>query len=172
MKNKKECNSKRNENRKLNVRIRYLEKEIKQRESVIQDLVNRPVQYAAYSSSITQSKQAIEALQRSYESNLVINLKKLIQDQKAEIVARDEIISNLKHDSRGTIFRELKIERNVFEDEAIRLRGILDNFINQIGGIDQILNFRGFIDQQQAYIGQHEQQRETQQKIYDAKYNE
>ena len=96
MKNKKECNSKRNENRKLNVRIRYLEKEIKQRESVIQDLVNRPVQYAAYSSSITQSKQAIEALQRSYESNLVINLKKLIQDQKAEIVARDEIISNLK----------------------------------------------------------------------------
>ena len=172
MKNKKEWNSKKTENRKLNVKIRYLEKEIKQRDSVIQDLVNRPLQYPAYSSPVTQSKQAIEALQKSYESNLVINLKKLINDQKAEIIARDEVIDNLKHDSRGTLLREIKAERNAFEDEAIRLRGILDNFIEQIGGIDQILNFRGFIDQQQEFIKQHESQREAQQKLYDAKYGE
>ena len=168
----KECNTKKTENRKLNVRIRYLEKEVKQRDNVIQELLNKPYQYPAYSSPITQTKHAAEALQRSYESNLVMNLKKLIQDQKMEMATKEQIIENLKHDSRGTILREVKAEKNAFEDEAIRLRSILDNFIVQIGGVDQILNFRGYLDQQQEFIKQLENQKSTQQDLYDSKYEE
>lgn len=152
--------------------MRYLEKEIKQRDSVIQELIQKPFQYPSYSSPVTQSKHALEALQRTYETNLVINLKQVIQDQKAELLTKEKIIENLKHDSKGTLLREVRAERNAFEDEAIRLRGILDNFIMQIGGVDQILNFRGFIDQQQEYIKQLENQKETQQKLFDDKYNE
>ena len=101
-----------------------------------------------------------------------MNLKKLIQDQKLEIGAKEQIIENLKHDSRGTLLREAKAESNAFEDEALRLRRILDNFINQIGGIDQILNFRGYLDQQQEFIKQLEDNKSTQQDLYEAKYEE
>lgn len=168
----KERNKKVSENKKLNVRVRYLEKEIRQRDSVIQDLINKPYQYPAYSSPVTQIKQGNEAIQRTYESNLVINLKKLIQDQKAEIIAKEQIIDNLKHDSRGTLLREVRMEKNAFEDEAVRLRSIIDNFINQIGGVDQILNIREYLDQQQGFIRQIEVEKETQIQLYNAKYEE
>lgn len=59
-----------------------------------------------------------------------------------------------------------------FESEAQRLRSTLDNFIHQIGGYDQIVNIRGFLDQQQQYINEVEAQKDTQQQIYDAKYDE
>lgn len=172
IKTKIEWNSKVTENKKLNVRVRYLEKEIKQRDNVIQELINKPYQYPAYSSPVTQIKHSNEAVQKTYESNLVINLKKLIQDQKAEIVAKEQIIDNLKHDSRGTLLREMRAEKNAIEDEAIRLRNIIDNFIGQIGGIDQILNIRGYLDNQQGFILQLEDEKETQIQLYNAKYEE
>lgn len=168
----KECNSKVTENRKLNVKVRYLEKELKHRETMIQELMQRPLQYPAYSSPVTQTRQALEALQKSYENNLVINLKKLIHDLKGEMKLKEEKIEQLQQDTRGTLLREVKAERNAFESEAKRLRSILDNFINQIGGVDQILNFRGYLDQQQEYIKQLEEQKETQQQIYESKYEE
>lgn len=157
---------------KLSVRIKYLEKELKQREQVIQDLANKPLQFPVYNLPLTQPKQAIEQYQKSHESNLVINLKNVIQDQKQEIATKDELIKELKFDSRGTQLRELKVERNAFEDEALRLRGILDNFVNQIGGIDQILNFRTYLDQQQEVIQQIEAQKAEQIKRFDDKQNE
>lgn len=172
MKTKKECNSKTTENKKLNVKLKYLERELKQRELLIQELMQRPLQYPAYSSPVTQSKQALEALQRSYESNLVINLKKMIHDQKAELVARDTVIETLKHDMKGTHLREVKTERNAFEAEAQRLKNMVDTFVEQIGGVDQVVNIRGFIDQQQEYIKELEGQKDTQLQIYDAKYDE
>ena len=168
----KEKNSKVSENKRLNVRCKYLEKELQRREKTIQDLMQRPLQYPAYSSPATQSKQALEALQRSYESNIVINLKKLIEDQKGQITTKDELIQSLKHDMKGTHLREVKAERNAFEEEAKRLRSTLENFVNEIGGVDQIFNIRAYLDSQQSIIQEMENQKATQQQIYDAKYDE
>lgn len=102
LKFKKEKNSKVSENKMLSARCRYLEKELKKREITIKDLMHRPLQYPAYSSPAIQSKQALEALQKSYESNLVINLKKLIEDQKSQLVTKENLINTLKHDMKGT----------------------------------------------------------------------
>lgn len=172
MKNKKEFNTKAAENKKLHVKVVYLEKELKQRDAMIQELMQRPLQYPAYSSPVVQSKQALEALQRSYENNLVINLKKMIHDQKSELQSKDEVIESLKHDMKGSYLREVRTERNAFENEAKRLKEIIDNFIDQIGGADQVLNIRAYIDNQQEYINDLQSQKETQQQIYDAKYDE
>jgi len=172
MRTKKERNSKVSENKKLSVRCRYLEKELKQRETVIQELMERPLQYPAYSSPVVQSKEAMTALQKSYENNLVINLKTMIQDQKQQLANRDSIIDELKHDTRGSHLREVNAEKNAFEEEATRLRNILDDFINQIGGVERVLNFKEFLDQQQGFINELEGHKDTQQQIYDAKYDE
>ena len=73
---------------------------------------------------------------------------------------------------KGTYLREIKAERNAFEDEAIRLRATIDNFIGQIGGVDQILNARGCFEKLQETIKELEGQKDDQQQIYDAKYDE
>ncbi|CAI2385385.1 unnamed protein product [Moneuplotes crassus] len=169
---KKEKNSKTTENRKLGARVRYLEKEVKKRDSMIQELMQKPLQYPAYTSPNTQSKQTMEALQRSIESNIVINLKKLIEDQKSEIISKDELIKSLKMDMKGSHFREIHAEKKAFEEEAIRLRGMIDNFISQIGGADQVLNIRAYIDDQQEMINNLEGQKSSQEQIYEAKYEE
>jgi len=49
---------------------------------------------------------------------------------------------------------------------------MLDDFIQQIGGVDQIINFRAYLDQQKEYIQQLEGEKQTQQNIYDSKYQE
>lgn len=85
---------------------------------------------------------------------------------------KDETIEILKHDMRGSSYRELNLEKIEFENEANRLRSILDDFIVQIGGIDRVLNFRQYLDQQQEFIKDLENQKDTQQQIYDAKYDE
>ena len=111
-------------------------------------------------------------MQKTHEASLVISLKKMIQNMKQELLKKDETIEELKHDSRGTLWREMKIERNAFQDEANRLRAMLDNFVEQIGGVDQVINFRGYIDQQKEYVKQLEDQHATQLSIYEAKQQE
>lgn len=111
-------------------------------------------------------------MQKTQEASLVISLKKMIQNMKQELLKKDETIEELKHDSRGTLWREMKIERNAFQDEANRLRAMLDNFVEQIGGVDQVINFRGYIDQQKEYVKQLEDQHATQLSIYEAKQQE
>lgn len=44
------------ENKRLSTKIKYLEKEIKQREQMIKDLMDKPMQYPAYVSPDIQSK--------------------------------------------------------------------------------------------------------------------
>ena len=44
LKFKKEKNSKTSENRKLGARVRYLEKEVKKRDTYIQELMKKPLQ--------------------------------------------------------------------------------------------------------------------------------
>lgn len=172
LKFKKEKNSKTTENRKLGVRCKYLEKEVKKRDSMIQNLMKKPLQYPAYTSPSIQSKQTMEALQKSIESNLVINLKKLIEDQKAELASKEETIKGLKMDMRGTYLREIKAERNAFEEEAMRMRNTVDTFISQVGGVDQVLNIKAYIDDQQEIIKDLEGQKDSQVQIYQAKYDE
>ena len=172
MKLKKEKNTKNTENRKLSVRVRYLEKEMKKRESIIQELMQKPFKYPANIAPSMQSKQAVGAYKDLWKNNLVSNLKKMIEDQKNELQSKDELIKTLKMDMKGTYLREIKAERNAFEEEAIRLRTTIDSFVSEIGGVDQILNVRGYLDQQQEAIKELESQKEDQQQIYDAKYDE
>jgi len=73
---------------------------------------------------------------------------------------------------KGSYLRELRTERDIFEEEAVRLRRMIDGFIGQIGGADQVLNIRAYIDDQQEIINNLEGQKQSQEQIYQAKYEE
>ena len=112
------ANSFKEANKKIAVRMKFLEKELLKRDQVIEDLMGRPKQYPAYSSPNIVSKHHKGLIHRSIEGGLVTSLKKRVQDLQKEVKVKDRVINDLKMDARGTKMREITVEKTAFENEC------------------------------------------------------
>ena len=67
---------------------------------------------------------------------IIIRLKRKLQEAKEELILKDTEVQNLKKDSRITKIRELEFEVKQYQAECLRLRAITARSIKLSGEIE------------------------------------
>ena len=129
LQSKIQTNNFKDQNWKILVRLKFLERELEKRDQVIDDLLKRPPKYTAYSSPNIVSKKSQSIVQRSMEGSLITNLKRKNTDLQKELRNSEKLIQELKMDARGTKIRELTMEKQAYETECKRLRVMLETVV-------------------------------------------
>ncbi|CAK70710.1 unnamed protein product (macronuclear) [Paramecium tetraurelia] len=110
------------ENYDLKAKMRFLNKNTERMQTVVQNVGGYLQQkYVADKQDLAlMTKLGIS------ENLLTITLKKQIKELRTLIKQQNEEIQNLKHDIKYTKIQELEKEINVFQEETLRLRTLLE----------------------------------------------
>ncbi|CAK62472.1 unnamed protein product (macronuclear) [Paramecium tetraurelia] len=110
------------ENYDLKAKMRFLNKNTERMQTVVQNVGGYLQQkYVADKQDLAlMTKLGIS------ENLLTITLKKQIKELRTLIKQQNEEISNLKHDIKYTKIQELEKEINVFQEETLRLKTLLE----------------------------------------------
>ncbi|CAD8146891.1 unnamed protein product [Paramecium octaurelia] len=110
------------ENYDLKAKMRFLNKNTERMQTVVQNVGGYLQQkYVADKQDLAlMTKLGIS------ENLLTITLKKQIKELRTMIKQQNEEIQNLKHDIKYTKIQELEKEINVFQEETLRLRTLLE----------------------------------------------
>ncbi|CAD8147943.1 unnamed protein product [Paramecium octaurelia] len=110
------------ENYDLKAKMRFLNKNTERMQTVVQNVGGYLQQkYVADKQDLAlMTKLGIS------ENLLTITLKKQIKELRTMIKQQNEEISNLKHDIKYTKIQELEKEINVFQEETLRLKTLLE----------------------------------------------
>jgi len=106
------------ENVKLKTKISNLERETSKFERMIQE-----TNAGAFKEGVPTTKGA--------ENYLTIRLKQEVKDLKNILLARDDELAEIKKSMKHTKIQELEMQLKAFQDEASRLRSVMDFIIKE-----------------------------------------
>ena len=120
---------------KLKTRVKILENELNRKEKTIEDLFSSNQIMSKNGTPSTTGGPVIPHTQTAQkyqqETFLVMSLKKQIRELKYEVVHREEELESLRKNMKISKAKELESELAMFRDECLRLRGLVEELIQQ-----------------------------------------
>lgn len=129
IKMKQALNSSKEENTRLRTRVKMLESEMVRKEKSIEDFFtqNQFIQNAhksALGGNLAPIAQTAQKYQQ--ETFLVMSLKKQVKELKGDLVKQTDLIEKWRRSAKVTKFVEMEAELDLYREELVRLRSMLD----------------------------------------------
>ena len=109
-------------NTKLKTKIRMYERELDEKEDMINQLFNQK-------DISTIGSLGTKINKRKFESHLTYNLKRQVKELKHQLSDKNDEVASLKKDIKSTKLTELDLELRTYMDECLRLRHLLEEAV-------------------------------------------
>ena len=119
---KMSSNALKDENTKLKTKIRMYERELDEKEDMINQLFNQK-------DISTIGSLGTKINKRKFESHLTYNLKRQVKELKHQLSDKNDEVASLKKDIKSTKLTELDLELRTYMDECLRLRHLLEEAV-------------------------------------------
>lgn len=145
---KMSTNALKDENVRLKTKLRMYERELDEKEDMINQLFNQK-------DISTIGSLGKKLNKRKFESHLTSNLKRQVRELKQQISDKNEEITILKKDIKSTRLSELDLELRTYMDECLRLRHLLEEAMRSkdpLADPQQMANIENQFNQQQQIL--------------------
>jgi hypothetical protein len=119
----------REDNTRLKTRMSQMAQQLKGRDKLIDELYK-----SAYITA--NGQQASHNLPATRDALMLVSLQREVQTLKDTLYEREDQLAQLKMDQKYTKQQELEAELQVYQGECLRLRGMLQQAIEQSGELD------------------------------------